>query len=408
MRGLEAALQTSYGKHSGREGQLEMNLRCVGVLAPVDDLVEIGREWRALESRAEGSFFLSWGWLGPWARKFSGHTTLYLFRCQREGRVIGLAFLTQRRVQRRKGIIRPRQLQLNEFNGPELDMIIEYNGILSAPQDASDCWNAFGDAVRRSDVKWDELKMRSLSAPQLRCAREAFSSLTEEIDRQVPSWSVKLDEADADPRRLMDRFKKKTRQQLRQTIHAFEELGAISLDIAPSQEDALRFFEEMGRLHSVRWSRVGKLGSFANERWVRFHRAVIAEGFGRGEVVLARAMVGTEAVGYIYGFLWRGRFYGQQTGFKPHERTALRSGYLTHFLLMQHCAANLCSTYDLLPDDEWSYKRHLGEPDGELTTARYRDKNFGFTVEHALVKLRNLIRRSSAKPYAPRKGDTPA
>lgn len=357
-------------------------------VADAESLVEIGREWRALEEQAACSFFLSWGWIGPWVALARARTPIYLYTCTTGERTVGMAFFTRRQVTRRGGIIRATQLQLNEFNAPKFDMIIEYNGILSLAGFERESWAALPGALADSGLQWDELAFRSLDAAQLGCARDALSSLREETDRSVPSWAVSLDTKHADEEVLLSAFQKKTRQQLRQTLREFEALGEIDVDVASTQEEAQRFFSEMEGLHSARWKKVGKSGSFANADWVRFHRDVITEGNGRGEVQFLRVTCAGQPIGVVYGYLWRGHLFAQQTGFKPQERTALRSGYLGHFKAMQQFAVSGARRYDFMPDDLSSYKRQLAEPFGILTSVRFQKPRLIFAFERMLLKVR--------------------
>ena len=357
-------------------------------VASAESFTEIGRAWRALEEQAECSFFLSWGWIGPWVALAYTQTPIYLYTCTAGERTVGMAFFTRRQVTRRKGFIRATQLQLNEFNAPKFDMIIEYNGILSLAGHERDSWAALSGALAGSGLQWDELAFRSLDAAQLGCAREALNSLREETDRSVPSWAVSLSTNSADEAVLLSAFKKKTRQQMRQTLRQFEGVGAVEMDVATSQEQAQQFFTEMGGFHSARWQSVGKDGSFANAHWVGFHRDVITAGGGRGEVQLIRVTCAGQPIGFVYGYLWRGHLFAQQTGFKPQASTALRSGYLGHFKAMQQFAARGARCYDFLPDQRSSYKRHLAEPFGMLTSTRFQKPRLMFAVERMLLRVK--------------------
>ena len=364
-----------------------LSMAVAATITPAQDLGALESEWRALEREADCSFFLSWGWLGPWAVLIARQTELHLLRCETAGRTVGLAFLTRRLVRRRRGLIRATQLQLNEFNAPSCDMIIEYNGILSANGYERSCWEAFARAVQASSLRWDELACRSLPPDQHLLAQQAFRSLREEVDQAVPSWVVRLTKTHQDAEQLQAVFKKKTRQQMRQSLREFETLGPIATRFADSHQEAGKFFGEMGVFHSARWKRVGQKGSFDNQTWRDFHAGVIAEGLHRGEVQLARVTVGDSPIGFIYGFAWRGRFFAVQTGFKPQERNSLRSGYVAHFCVMQQNASRGLEAYDLLPDDDDSYKRRLADPEGMLTTVRYQRRRARFAVERLAQRV---------------------
>jgi CelD/BcsL family acetyltransferase involved in cellulose biosynthesis len=372
-----------------------------GILTPIADPSVIESEWRTLEEVADGSFFLSWGWIGPWLRVTSRRAPLFLFRCTRDGRTIGLAVLSRCVVRRGHGVVRSRQLQLNEHTGLGLDMIVEYNGILATRGQEGACWSALAGSLGALRQSWDELRARSLDPRQLQAARAAFPSLRPDVEREVPSWVVPLAPELASEERVLASFKKKTRQQMRQTIREFAEIGGITIDTPRDVTEALRFFDAMGELHSARWKRVGGAGSFANADWVAFHRDVIAQGVPRGDVVLTRTRVGSEEVGYVYGYRWRGTFVALQTGFRPQERPGLRSGYLSHLRTMQWAAASGVGSYDLLPDDSASYKRLLAEPSTVLTTVHLQRARLRFAAMRVARALLVRFRRPEANSSPP-------
>lgn len=365
----------------------------LGTLERLEAPDSIAQEWEALSARAGPSFFLTWGWIGPWASEMASRTPLYVFRLRRDGATIALAVLTRHRTKRRKGLIRPLQLQLNEHTAPGCDMIIEHNGLLCAAEDILGAWQAFAAVIERAPFSWDEIKVRSLVPDQLAAARSSLSFLRVENDRALPAWVVKLDEACITTDGLLAEFKKKTRQQMRQSLREFDSIGPLKLEIALDSGEGGRYFEEMERFHGARWQRVGKRGSFANEAWVRFHSRVIRDGIGRGDVILARVSAGEDAIGIVYGYVRESSFYALQTGFKPQDRAALRSGYVTHFLLMQALASRGIRAYDFLPDEEGSYKRLLAEPAELLTTLRAQRPRLIFRAERAAVALHSFLHR---------------
>lgn len=385
-----------------------MSVRDGATIERLQSLTALASEWIALAQEAEASFFLGWGWIGPWAAEMAPRTPLYLFRLRDGGETRALALLTRHRVTRRKGLIRVVQLQLNEHTAPGCDMIIEHNGILCQPQDVGHAWHEFRAALRRAPLSWDELKFRSMGPNQLAAAQAAMPDLRMETEKSVPTWVVRLDDKCRDAEVMLGVFKKKTRQQMRQSLREFEAIGPLTLEIASSVDQASSFFAEMETLHSARWKRVGKQGSFANRTWTHFHERVITEGAPRGNVLLAKVSLAGNAIGFVYGFAVGTRFYALQTGFKPQERTALRSGYVTHFLLMQELAGRGIHAYDFLPDEEGSYKRLLADPAEVLTTLRVQQVRIIFALERVAVALYRRFRQKRDLPQPEQPTNVPA
>lgn len=370
--------------------------RVSGEIVPVPPLDVLEHEWRNLEQRAGMSFFLSWGWIGSWLRLIAGSQDTWLFRVVDGSETIGLAVLCRETIRRGRGMIRSRQLQLNERARGRLDMIIEKNGLLAAPGRLGDCWRALDEALQSFIPGWDELAVRSLGPEQQEEAGRALRGFRLELDRAVPTWVTLLRPEYEGEDHLLQAFRKKQRQQIRQGLRAFRDIGPLTLECSNGPKQALGFFDEMGALHTGRWERVGGRGSFANSQWVAFHRDVIAHGSSRGEALLFRAKAGAETMGIVYGHLFDDWFLAHQTGFRHYESSALRSGYVCHFLAMQWLASRGVRGYDFLPDKESSYKRFLSEPSELYQTSRFQRRRLRFGLERLLVGVHARLRRTTS------------
>jgi CelD/BcsL family acetyltransferase involved in cellulose biosynthesis len=268
-------------------------------------------------------------------------------------------------------------------------MIIEDNGVLAIRGLEEDCWRALSGALRGFGVRWDELNARSLNRQATRWALAALAPLRPDVEREFPGWVLPLQAEDTVAGNIPVALRKKTRQQVRQSMREFAERGPLTLDRPRDVREALAFFGEMDELHTARWERVSARGSFANPRWVAFHRAVIEAGVPSGSVTLLRVRAAAETIGVVYGFLQGSRFLALQTGFRHYESTALRSGYVSHAIAMQHLASTGITDYDFLPDSENSYKRLLAEPDNLYTTLRFQRPRLRFLLERTAVSLRS-------------------
>jgi CelD/BcsL family acetyltransferase involved in cellulose biosynthesis len=251
------------------------------------------------------------------------------------------------------------------------------------------CWRALAGALREFGAGWDELAARSLSRQATDWAMSGLAPLRPDVEREFPGWVLPLQTEDAAPNSIALGLRKKTRQQVRQSVREFAQLGPLTIQRPKDVREALEFFSEMDALHTARWERVATPGSFANPRWVAFHRAVIEAGVPAGVVTLLRVRVADETIGVIYGFLRGSRFLALQTGFRHYESTALRSGYVSHSLAMQHLASTGITAYDFLPDSEDSYKRLLAEPENLYTTLRFQRPRLRFFLERTAVSARS-------------------
>lgn len=154
-------------------------------------------------------------------------------------------------------------------------------------------------------------------------------------------------------------------------------------------------FDELDTLHTQRWNRDGKAGSFANPNWVRFHRRIIERAFPRGEVQLFKVSAGTQTLGVLYNFLWRSQVHVLQTGFAPAASNRDQPGYVTHSLAMLENARLGMKEYDLMCGDA-HYKTALCSPAAPLYWVRARRPTPVNRMEDSLVKLYRHSKRPQA------------
>jgi CelD/BcsL family acetyltransferase involved in cellulose biosynthesis len=127
-------------------------------------------------------------------------------------------------------------------------------------------------------------------------------------------------------------------------------------------------FDELMRLHQTRWRRLARPGVFAANRFVEFHRGLVATWLSSGRAVLARLALGSNSVAVVYGFVCGSRFEFYQSGVETEEAGPLRSpGNLCHLLLMKSLADRGIGAYDFLSGTA-PYKKRLATSENPLLT----------------------------------------
>jgi hypothetical protein len=314
-------------------------------------------KWGSLEARIDAPFSLSWCWMASWLRLVQPRTEVFVFECYGNDTLCAMSFLTVCPAKRLKGHIRIRQLQLNEYRTPELDMSIAYNGLLVDTRHLDAAWGSFFRAASGWSKRWDEIALNSLMATQYDAAKGQLKAWELETDRVFKTWKVAFEGPVSSLEDLISSFKQKSRQQLRQTHRAYQELGELTTHAAASAEEALALFQDMGAVHTERWRKVGKSGSYANANWVTFHSSIIEQCFDSGNVQVLEVRCAGKPIGFLYGHVYRGTVYMQQTGFQQTDSTKYRPGYISHCMAMLSNLREGNKVYDFLPDSEDSYKR---------------------------------------------------
>jgi CelD/BcsL family acetyltransferase involved in cellulose biosynthesis len=150
-----------------------------------------------------------------------------------------------------------------------------------------------------------------------------------------------------------------TRQQLRRSNRDYSAGGTVTIERAGSVARGCEFLAALAALHQASWTARGQPGAFANPFFGRFHCALIARGLGRGEIDLFRVAAGSQTIGLLYNFRYRGHSLAYQSGFdyvgaSNHEKP----GLTCHHEAIRFVARMGVVRYNFLAGDD-RYKRSL-------------------------------------------------
>jgi CelD/BcsL family acetyltransferase involved in cellulose biosynthesis len=316
----------------------------------VRDFAALEQKWRDLEARSNASFFQSWTWTGCLAERRFPDPVL-LEACE-DGRTVGLALFN------RVG----RTLHLGESGNRELDDIfIEFNGVLTEAgredQLTSACLHAARNMpISRGLIHWRRrLMLSGVDAATLAAAQQS-GALRRTRDR--PAYFVDL-ATGCDG--FLQRRSANTRQQLGRSDRDYAKAGDITIERAEGLAQAYEFLDGLAALHQTSWVARRHPGAFANPFFAAFHRALIARGLGRGEIDLLRIAAGTQTIGYLYNFRYRGHSLAYQSGFdRANAGRHSKPGMTCHHQAVRFAAQWGATQYDFLAGDD-RYKRSLAD-----------------------------------------------
>lgn len=337
-------------------------------IEPMESIAALGEEWRALEARARGSFFLSWVWIETWLEE-SAIRPLVLRARDGAGAVIALALLNARRV-RRHHVLPIDVLALHE-SGDEVhdSLVVEYNDLLvddAAPAGTREaCLEALAQASIVNDlgIDWNELRLSGVSPDWL--ARVEASGLDLAIIARRPHFAVDLAALADSPESYLASLGASTRHQIRRALRHYAARGPIIVRPARDVEEALSDLAELQTLHQAHWIGRGKQGAFATPFFARFHRRLIARALPLGGVEVLHVHAGRHTIGYLYNFLHRGTVHNYLSGFAFETDPRIKPGLVSHALAIDRHRALGRERYDLMAG-EARYKNSLAARQGEL------------------------------------------
>jgi CelD/BcsL family acetyltransferase involved in cellulose biosynthesis len=328
-------------------------------IAPVEDFAALASPWHTLEPRSACSFFQSWAWTGCLAEDRFAEP--WLLSARRGGRIVALALFNRGP---RTGLSRP--VLLGESGRADCDSIfIEHNGLLldrDEPEGlAALCWSALAE-------KFGKARWRISGIGQAAC--EAFpADRIARITASRPAPYLDLS-PDIDP---FTGFSANTRQQLRRSLRAWDETGALTLDVAPPDE-ADAWLDSLADLHQRYWTGRGRPGAFAEPFFGHFHHALLRRA-GEGQSIdLIRVSAGDRIAGYLYNFVHDGWVTAYQSGFDfSDDADRLRPGLVCHLMAIRHYRRAGMRRYDFL-GGEARYKRSLANAETALLWLDVRHK----------------------------------
>ncbi len=344
------------------------------------DVAALEPQWRALEENADGSFFLSWSWIGTWLQSLKAPCLLLRIRDGAE--TAGLAVLVPRTV-RRHAVVRSRQWHLNAAGDPDLDRLaIEYNGVLLRRGLGPDVLAALF-AFLRDQAGWQECVLPGVSRGFVESARAAGLDCV--IDHAAPDFAIDLAALKAAGGEVMATLSANSRGQLRRALRLAEAQGALTLTPA---RDAAQAQEFLGHLQNL--DRRGGQGAFSTPARQAFHRRLLAVAVPRGEAELIAVTAGEIPFGYLYNFLYRGRVLSYQTGWQRGPDNRHHPGLVMHYLAIGRAMRAGFQVYDFLAG-EARYKRSLAAPGEALLWCRLQQPRLLFHLERAGRFLRGCL-----------------
>lgn len=306
--------------------------------------------WRELEARSDGSFFLSWQWIGNWLAFLPPKAHPHVLIASRQGTVVGLALLCPRTLWR-FGVLRTRCWLLHETGERMFDrLFIEYNGILADRRCAGAVLTACFDWLGRRLTNWDELVLGGLEpAAEAAVRRVAHrQGHTLQVRTADSTQWVDLDLVRKRKGDYLSTVGKNTRAAVRRAMRLYAERGPLEYRVAGTVDEALEDFRAMEVLHQSTWTSRGQAGAFSNPAFRPFHERLIATGVPKGSVRLCRVSVGGQPIGFLYNFVHRGRVMNYQGGFAYEQDKRLKPGLVSHVLAIEDTLARGERCYDFM------------------------------------------------------------
>lgn len=331
------------------------------VLPGIDKLSVI---WRDLESRAEPTFFLSWHWIRTWLVEsglVDSSTPPLLMVARRGAETVGLGLLHVKR--RRVGPFQSDKLFLHQTGDEHFDCIaIEFNDFLldkSCQDDArTACLKELVRVRRARALRWREFHWAG--APTDVARSLSAVDFTVQLHRTAPSPCIDLGGLRSEGNDYLQVLSRNTRYNIRRSMRLYEDQwGPLSIGVAASIEEGVRWLAQLRQLHQAYWEAKHKPGAFKNPFFGQFLGKLI-DGSSTRHVDLLRICAGDTPIGYLSNFVYAGCVMNYQSGFLYSSDGRYKPGLVSHALAVRHYVDTRpdVTEYSFLAGDA-QYKRSL-------------------------------------------------
>lgn len=233
----------------------------------------------------------------------------------------------------------------------------DYLNLLSLPGEEAACARLMWSEIHR--LTWDHLELINLAGSSPLLAPAAVR-----MDARRTTATCPVADLSGGFEAYLQRLSPSARQRARRLLRDATCAG-VRFEIAPGHQCGA-VFDELMRLHQARWRGKSKPGVFGADRFVEFHRRLVAEWVPSGRAVLARLSVDSDPVAVVYGFVLGSRFDFYQSGVDTEKSGPLQSaGNLCHLLLMKALGDRGVDAYDFLSGTA-AYKKRLATGENHI------------------------------------------
>ena len=345
--------------------------------------------WQTLEAQFEDvPLMCSSVWTSTWIEQYGDLVPYSFVIASRDQIPCGICLLTEG-VEQFDGPLPIQTLHLGTAGEPAADSVcVEYNSLLIQPADQSAFMKALLELLSDHPT-WDSLHFDGFDSIELENWDLSFPEISV---RKIESRYFDLQLIRDEEREVISGFGYSTRKNLRKNMKTY---GNLTTEWAETIEQAESIFSDLVTLHQTRWQKEGQPGSYASERFTRFHETLIQKLIPTGQMGLFRVKIDDAVIGCVQVLIDRNRVLCYQGGSAEYQGK-LSPGVITDYLCIEECFQRGFDAYDFLAGNS-HHKQKMSTHHSYLTWAQIQRPRWKFTALNALRKIKqtmNLIRKS--------------
>lgn len=332
----------------------------IEVVGDASRFLSLHDEWDSLVGAAVVTIFQTFDWQWLWWKYFGKRLQLHILLFRQGDTLIGIAPLYVD-VYSALGVELYRQLRFvgggtrdwhSQWNLAEYGPS-DYLDIIALPGFESEVGDTFLAYVR-AETWLDEANLENIPengvlmsavVPQLRLRGYQFSLLQDHVCPRI-TIPASLEE-------YTHKLRSSVRHRLSQARRAYTNEGLFELRSVQSREEMEEAFDDLVRLHQLRWNRLGYPGMFADNRFRGFLKEVVERFLEKGWLWFKTAQANSSCIAARLGFQFKGCLNDFIAGFDEESPVAKRRPGLALLLSMiddaiqrRMCTVNLIRGYE--------------------------------------------------------------
>lgn len=366
----------------------------VSVVDSTERLAGLRDEWnRLLEASRARSICTRWEWMYTWWEVYRDcGERPHVIMVHDGSRLVGLApFYLQ--IQRKFGLLDIRTLRFLGTGEPEREEVAsEYLDIVAQegyeePVAQAALKHLLGqkswDQLLCNDVLEDSLLMTTLRRLMTQdCMPISVEPVGIRYSVDLPrTWDAYLATLDAGAAKRLPYKRRK-----------FERAGRVVVTTVTAPQELEHAFDELIRLHTLRWEARGKPGVFASPRFTAYHKRLARELLPLGKLSMQLLSLEGANIAVLYNLRDEGTDYFYQGGFDVSYAAKYSPGLLAHVYAIEGAIRDGLKLYDFMKGGTVSYKTEFGCMESRMYGMRGFARTLCGKMLWLEIKLWNFLR----------------
>ena len=353
----------------------------IQIINDFNELAKIKAKWNSLVlSSLHPNPFLSWEWLETWFEKNTKKTKIFVIVVKKSSEIFGIlpTRLTPIKISPKSSIYSL------TWPGTGNDLSPDYIGPIVKTGNEIETYHLLFSYLAELKSKLIFLSLKDTYIPD-HCINSIKNALSEKYSLKISESAVcpyfKLPISYND---FIQNLSKNRRKKIRRISKKIENGNNVKFEIFAGRSEIEKGFKIIREV-----SKETKYKAFDNTGFYNFHLSLAQKMSAQNSSRIYVLRFENQPIAYIYGFLFKNKFFDYQTGFDYRFRDFSPGHYILQEVIKKLIDENV-SEYDFLKGDE-RYKYFYAETDRQLKHIAIYPEGMKFSIINRLWKTCSRI-----------------